>query len=99
VTGFFYVSAPMFLPVREIILLKDQFVIPPTEPYSKGIRNRHADKSTRFRSLVHIYFLFIFKPCLARIMPAVNKRMLTQAQARPAPSHFGPCNAILRQSQ
>ncbi len=68
-TGFLGVSALMFLPVREIIFSKDQFVIPSTKPHSKGIRSRHADKSTRFCESVNRLFLFIFS-----LSPSVASR-------------------------
>jgi hypothetical protein len=64
-----------------------------------GIHSRHADKSTRFLSLVHIYFSSIFKPCLARIMPSVNSPVFTKMQARLMPIKKQRIPSGLRQSQ
>jgi hypothetical protein len=46
--------------VREFILLKDQIVKLSANPHSTAFREHHKQDNIIFRSLVHIYFLFIF---------------------------------------
>jgi hypothetical protein len=83
----------------KVFFSKDQFVKLSANPHSAAFREHHKQDNIIFHSLVHIYFLFIFKPCLAIIVPAINKRMLTKMQAWPVPINFGRCNAYSRHSQ
>jgi len=105
VTGFSYVSAHWNSSVRNFILLKDQFVNPSAEPYSKGIRSRHADKSTRFCESVNRLFLFIFS--LSPSVTSKNHASRKQAnvykdaskthanQNRAMRCHFAPVSTTL----
>ena len=101
-TGFSYVSALAFLPARKFFLLKDQIVKLSANPHSAAFREHHGTNNIIFLSLVHIYFLFIFKPCLARIVPCCKHAIVdthaskTHAKQKTEnPARFAPVSTTL----
>ena len=69
------------------------------EPYSKGIRSRHADKSIRFFHSVNRFFSSIFKPCLAGFMPCCKYNFISRNHANPKtenPVRFAPISTSVR---
>lgn len=51
-------------------------------PHSTAFREHHRTNNIRFRSLVHIYFSSIFKPCLARIMPTCKQAIVDTDESK-----------------